>query len=138
MRKFVAACVIPSFLAVPAVAQPKKGTTVAYDLTVTAEGKPYTGTMVLTIAGGTVTGTMNITTPTAVTGTPAGTAKAGRLKLEFPYKMAERACEGQIAMEIPLPKKDAGPATGTALIAGCGRAPDNKLAATVELKLKKT
>lgn len=137
MRKLVALCVIPSFLAVPAFAQSKKGNTVAYDVTVMAEGKPYTGTMELAIAGGKVTGTMEINSPVTVTGTPAGTTKGGRLLLDFPFKMVggERPCEGQIAIDIQLPaKKDAGPTTGKALIGGCGREPGNKLEATVELK----
>jgi hypothetical protein len=136
MIKRVALCAVAAFVvASPASAQAKRAAnTIVYDLTVTAEGKPYTGTMTLAVAGGKVTGDMHITVPTEITGKVAGTAKAGQLNLDFPYRMVERGCEGQIAFPITLPaKKSAAPITSTATIAACGE-PQNKITGAVELK----
>jgi hypothetical protein len=122
--------------AAPAFAQGKKANTMEYDVTVTAEGKPYTGTMTLAIAGGKVTGDMHITVPMEITGKVAGTAKGGQLNLDFPYRMVERGCEGQIAFPLTLPaKRSATPMTTTATIGACGE-PQNKITGEVELKPK--
>lgn len=116
----------------PAGAKP-----VTYDVTITTDGTPYMGTMVLTVAGGKVTGTMNIKQPTAVTGKPAGTVKGGEMALDFPFHMVERKCDGQIEMNVKLPTK-AVETTGTVSIVGCGRDATNKLSGTVALKPAKS
>ena len=138
MIKCLAAVSVLSVLAFTpaAFAQARKANTTVYDLTVTAEGKPYTGTMTLAVAGGKVTGDMHITVPTEITGKVAGTAKGGQLNLDFAYRMVERGCEGQIAMPLTLPaKKSVAPITTTATIAACGE-PQNKITGAVELKPK--
>lgn len=106
-----------------------------YDVTIQADGAAYTGTMELTVVAGKVTGAMNITQPTEITGKAAGASKAGQMKLNFPYRMVQRACDGQIAMDIKMPATAAaGPATGTVSISGCGRPESNPLPGTIELK----
>jgi hypothetical protein len=105
---------------------------VTYDVTIQADGN-YTGTMDIAIAKGVASGDMRITAPGEVIGKVAGTAKAGELKLDFPYTMVQRKCTGQIAMDIKMPAKP-GPATGTVSIVGCGRDATNKLNGTIELK----
>jgi hypothetical protein len=103
-----------------------------YDVTVTAD-QVYTGTMEMTIAGGKVAGTMTLTSPTTITGNVAGTSKAGTLSLDFPYRMTERNCEGNVKMTIKMPAKP-GPASGTMEAGECGGNPDNKTTGTVDLK----
>lgn len=111
----------------------KPGTkSVTHELTVTAD-QVYTGTMVMAVEKGKVTGDMLITTPTAITGKVAGTAKGGVLTLDFPYQMTEQKCEGTVKMSITMPPKP-GPAKGTMEAEGCGRPADQKLTGTVELK----
>lgn len=112
--------------------KPAGANSVTYDITITAEGTPYTGTMDLAIAAGKVTGNMHITKPTEITGKAAGTAKAGDVALDFPYRMVQRNCDGQIAMNFKLAAKMA-PSKGTVSIGGCGRDASNKLAGTIEL-----
>lgn len=123
---------------VPATAQQKKaGNTVKYDVTIKADGGSYTGTMDLATAAGKVSGDMLISQPTEITGKPAGTVKAGVMKLDFPYRMVQRECDGKIVMDIKMPAKaGAGPATGTVSIVGCGRTEANKLPGTIELMPK--
>lgn len=135
MSKLAITMLVAVVVAAPSSAQQKKaGNTITYDITVTAENTPYTGTIALAVAGGKVSGDMHITKPTEINGKPAGTAKAGEMKLDFPYRMVERGCDGRIVMAITLPaKKDAGPATGTAEISGCGRPEGNILPATIEM-----
>jgi hypothetical protein len=138
MIKRVALCAAAMMVVTaPAFAQASKtAKAMEYDLTVTAEGKPYTGTMTLAVAGGKVTGDMHITVPTEITGKIAGTAKGGQLNLDFAYRMVERGCEGQIAFPLTLPaKKSATPLTSTATIGECGQ-PQNKITGAVELKPK--
>jgi hypothetical protein len=132
----VAASVLAAVVMIPIEAQTKKGAkNITYDVTVTAEGKPYTGPMELAVAAGKVTGSMHITAPTEITGKAAGTSKGSQMTLAFPYRMVERACDGQIAMVIMLPqKKGAATATGTVEITGCGRPEGDKLPGTIELK----
>ena len=140
MIRQVTTAVMVAALGVGAAAQTKKpagAKPVTYDVTITAEGKPYSGQMVLAGAGGKVTGTMNITTPTAITGKAAGTVKAGEMTLDFPYRMVERQCDGQIAMSFKLPPKPA-ETKGTVSIVGCGRDASNKLPGTIELKPAKS
>ena len=115
----------------PAAAKPT-----LYDLTITADGTPYTGTLTLTVTAGKVGGEMHITQPTEITGKVAGTVKAGDMALDFPYRMVQRNCDGQIAMTLKAPVKGSG-SKGTVSIAGCGRDAANKLAGTVELVPKK-
>ena len=118
-----------------AAAQTKKpagANTVTYDVTIVAEGTPYTGTMDLTVVRGKVTGSMHITQPTEITGKPAGTVKAGDVALDFPYHMVQRNCDGQIAMNFKLAPKP-GPSKGTVSIVDCGGDPSNKLPGTIEL-----
>ena len=124
---------------VPATAQQKKapGNTVKYDVTIKTDGAAYTGTMDLATAAGKVSGDMVISQPTEITGKPAGTVKLGVMKLDFPYRMVQRECDGQIVMDIKMPAKaGAGPATGTVSIVGCGRTEANKLPGTIELMPK--
>ena len=124
---------------VPASAQQKKApaNSVKYDITIKTDGAAYTGTMELATVAGKVSGDMLISQPTAVTGKPAGTVKAGVMKLDFPYRMVQRECDGQIVMDIKMPAKaGAGPATGTVSIVGCGRTEANKLPGTIELTRK--
>jgi len=110
-------------------AQKKPAPLTKYDLTITVDGKPYTGTMELGVAGGKVNGMMHITKPGEITGTPAGTTKAGQMKLDFPYHMVQNKCDGRIAMDIKVPAKT-GPAKGTVEINGCG---STKQPGTIEL-----
>ena len=112
--------------------KPAGAKAVTYDLTIQADGN-YTGTMDIAVVKGVASGEMRITAPSEVIGKVAGTAKAGELKLDFPYTMVQRKCTGQIVMEIKMPAKR-GPATGTVSIVGCGREATNKLNGTVELK----
>ena len=109
--------------------KPAGAKSVTYDVTITAEGTPYTGTMDLAITGGKVTGNMHITKPTEITGKAAGTAKAGDVALDFPYRMVQRSCDGQIAMNFKLAPKVA-PSKGTVSIIGCD---GGKLPGTIEL-----
>ena len=136
LKQAAAAAVAATIVTSPAFAQSAKAkNSITYDVTVTAEGTPYTGTMALAVSGGKVTGDMHITAPTEITGKAAGTAKAGQFALDFPYRMVQRACDGRIAMAFKLPPKmGATPATGTVEITGCGRPDGNKLPGTIELK----
>ena len=116
-------------------AQEKKASgtkSVMHDLTVTSE-TVYKGTMDLAIDSGKVTGKMVVTSPSEITGTVAGTAKAGVMNLEFPYHMTEQNCDGTVKMTITLPEK-LGLATGTMEAVGCGQDPGEKVTGTVELK----
>jgi hypothetical protein len=113
----------------PMSAQKKPAPARTYDVTITADNKPYTGTMELAAAAGRVTGKMHITQPTEITGTAAGTEKGGLMNLGFPYHMVRNNCDGRIAMSITFPPK-AGPAKGKVEIDGCG---STKLPGTIEL-----
>jgi len=133
LRHVLAASQLAAVAVMPAAGQTKKpANTITYDVTINADGTPYTGTMALAVTAGKVAGDMNITKPTAITGKAAGTVKAAKMDLDFPYRMVQRACDGRIAMAIALPAKmGAAPATGTVSITGCE---GNKLAGTIELK----
>ena len=106
-----------------------------YDVAITVDGQPYTGTMILAVAGGKVSGSMNIKQPGEITGKAAGTVKGSEMLLDFPYHMVQRKCDGDIRMNVKLPpKKDAAAkATGTVSVGGCGRPPDTRLSGTIEL-----
>ena len=134
-RMMAAACF--SLMAViPALAEQSKSAAkpIKYDVTIQADGGSYTGTMDLATAAGKVSGDMHITKPVEITGKAAGTSKAGVMKLDFPYRMVQRECDGRIEMDIKLPAKAAAaPATGAVSITGCGRTDANKLAGTIEL-----
>jgi hypothetical protein len=117
-------------------AQEKKATgtkSVMHDITVTTAENVYSGTMDLTVDAGKVTGKMLVTSPGEITGTVAGTAKAGVLNLEFPYHMTEQNCDGTVKMTIPLPEKMA-TAKGTMEATPCGDNGGDKVTGTVELK----
>jgi hypothetical protein len=135
LRHAGAAALLAAVAMIPIGAQTRKAAnSIPFDVTITAEGKPYTGTMELATAAGKVTGDMHITAPTEITGKPAGTSKGSLMTLAFPYRMVARGCDGKIAMAITLPaKKGAAPATGTVEITGCE---GNKLSGTIELKPK--
>jgi hypothetical protein len=136
MARYLVAGMMVAALAAGLSAQTRKpagAKPVTYDVTITTDGTPYTGTMVLSVVGGKVSGTMNITQPTAVTGKAAGTVKAGEMSLDFPFHMVERKCDGQIAMNFKMPAKPA-ETKGTVSIVGCGRDASNKLPGTIELK----
>ena len=120
----------------PAPAQKQAPNSRTYDVSVTADGTVYTGTMDLAVAGGKVTGDMHITVPSEITGKPAGTVKGSEMTLDYVYRMTDRNCEGTIVMTLKTSAKiGAGPLTGTAQIGECGRDGD-KIPATVELKPK--
>lgn len=138
MMKTVTLTALALLLAVPASSQTKPATkAVAHDLTVkTADGAVYTGTMEMAVEKGKVTGKLHITTPTVITGTVAGTAEKGLMKLEFPYLMAERNCEGSVKIDLTVPAKP-GPSKGTMEAVGCGRDASQKLTGSVELVPKK-
>ena len=121
-------------LTVGAGAQTSKAGTkpVTYDVTITTEGTPYSGTMALTTAAGKVSGTLAITQPTAVTGTVAGTIKGREMRLDFPFRIVERKCDGRIAVKITMPAKPA-EAKGTVSIVGCGRDETNRLQGTIAM-----
>jgi hypothetical protein len=123
-------------IASSASSQTKKPTgtkAVTYDVTINADAV-YTGTMEMAVAGGKVIGSMNLTSPTRITGKVAGTSKAGVLSLEFPYVMTERGCEGNVKMSIKMPPKP-GPAAGTMEAGPCGGGdPGQKVTGTVDLK----
>ncbi len=121
----------------PSAQQKSAAKPVKYDITITADGGAYTGTMDLVTTAGKVSGDLHITQPTEITGKPAGTVKASAMKLNFPYRMVQRACDGQIEMDIKMPPKaGSAPATGTVSITGCGRTEANKLPGTIEMKLQ--
>jgi hypothetical protein len=113
----------------PIAAQKKAPPAKIYDVTITADNKPYTGTMELAVAAGRVTGKMHLTKPAEITGPAAGTEKGGLMNLDFPYHMVQNNCDGRIAMSINLPPKT-GPAKGRVEINGCG---STKLPGTIEL-----
>ena len=138
IERVASAALAAALLASPTLAQSKKAAnSIDYDVTVMADGKPYTGTMTLAINAGKATGDIHITAPSEITGKVAGTSKGGRLALDFIYRMIDRGCEGQIVMTIALPeKKTAAPATGTADIAECGDPAAPRIQGTVELKPK--
>jgi hypothetical protein len=68
-----------------------------YDVAfVLAEGT-YTGTTTFNVdRKGVVTGTMKITSPTAVDGTLAGSVKDGVWTFEYAYTIAEQGCSGTV------------------------------------------
>lgn len=118
-----------------ASAQTKKPTGtkgVTYDVTIKAD-EVYTGTMEMAVVGGKVAGSLNLTSPTRITGKVAGTSKASVMSLDFPYVMTERNCEGNVKMTIKMPPKP-GPASGTTEAGECGGDPNKKLTGTVDLK----
>ena len=133
LRHVVAASLLAAVAVIPVDGQAKKpAKATMYDVTINADGTPYTGTMALAVTAGKVAGEMHITAPTEITGKAVGTVKAGKMDLDFPYRMVQRACDGRIAMAIAVPAKmGAAPATGTVSITGCE---GNKLAGTIGLK----
>ena len=105
-----------------------------YDVTVTVEGAPHTGTMALAVAGGKVSGSMHIKSPDEITGKAAGTVKGGEMLLDFPYHMVVRKCDGNFQAAVKMPDKKA-PAkmTATVSILPCGRPDGSRLPGTIEL-----
>jgi hypothetical protein len=136
LRQLTMAALMIAVAANTGAAQTKKpaGTKgVTYDLTITVDGGVYTGKLDLATTAGKVAGAMHITQPTEITGKVVGTSKAGDMVLDFPYRMVQRNCDGQIAMNFKAPSRTAG-SKGTVSIAGCGRDASNKLSGTMELK----
>jgi hypothetical protein len=139
MTRNIAAAALLSLVAVAPVVTQQKPVPKAtiYNITINADGSAYTGTMALAVTAGRVMGTMTITQPTEINGTPAGTLKTGQMTLDFPYRMVQRACDGRIAMEIKMPAKaGSAAATGTVAITECGRPEGKKLTGTIEMKPK--
>jgi hypothetical protein len=136
-RQFAVCAALAASLAGTALAdaqKPARSRSLTYDVTITVDGQPYTGTMVLAVTGGKVAGTMNIKQPGEITGKAAGTLKDGEMALAFPYHMVERKCDGDITMNIKLPDKPAATkASGTVSVAGCGRPDGNRLPGTIEM-----
>ena len=94
----------------------KKGT--VYDVEFVFDNETYTGKMTLNIDKGAVSGSMNIDSPTPVTGEVAGTLKDTKLALDYPYSMTgENPCTGRVVVDATM--KD-GAAQGTARSSGCG------------------
>lgn len=136
-KSIPAALALCGLIAIPLAAQGKKPPapkTTTYDITVNADGAAHTGIMTLGVAAGKVAGNMHITAPQEITGKAAGVLKGTAMNLDFPYRMVQRACDGNIKMNIKMPAKTAAPASGTVEIIGCGRTDANKLTGTVELK----
>ena len=129
IREASVAVLVGMFTVAPIAAQKKASQARTYDVTITADNKPYTGTMELAVAAGRVTGNMHLTKPAEITGAPVGTEKGGHMNLDFPYHMVQNKCDGRIAMAITFPPK-AGPANGKVTIDGCG---STKLPGTIEL-----
>jgi hypothetical protein len=99
---------------------------------VTAEGQAYTGTMTFAVdPKGAVTGKMRLTDPTEVTGTLAGTVKAGTWTFEFPYEIPEQGCTGVVKGEAKVPA-DGKVIEGTG-VAGGGCTPDQPIQLTFTL-----
>ena len=121
-------------LAGPVYSQTKStAKAVENDLTIKgADGSVYAGRMTMAVEKGKVSGSKHITKPTEITGTVAGTAEKGAMKLAFPYAMTERKCQGTVKMDLTVPAKP-GPVTGTMEAVGCGRDETQKLTGTVEL-----
>jgi hypothetical protein len=135
-KQFAAAALLIAAAISVGSAQTKKPAAakgVTYDMSITADGGVYTGTMLLVTAAAKVTGDMHVKQPTEITGKVAGTTKSGEMSLDFPYHMVQRNCDGQIAMKFKAPAKGGG-TKGTVTILGCGRDASNKLAGTIELK----
>ena len=122
------------FLAGPVYSQTKStAKSIENDLTIkAADGSVYAGRMTMAVEKGKVSGTMLITKPTEITGTVAGTAEKGTMKLAFPYAMTERKCQGTVKMDLTIPARP-GPVSGTMEAVGCGRDETQKLTGTVEL-----
>jgi len=129
IREAALAAVVGLVAVTPIAAQKKPLPAKTYDVTITADNKPHTGTMELAVAAGRVTGKMHITKPSEITGTAAGTEKGGLMNLDFPYHMVQSNCDGRIAMAVNFPPKT-GTAKGKVEINGCG---STKLPGTIEL-----
>ena len=112
-----------SLTAAPALAQKKTAKAPAsqsYDATFVMNGTAYSGTMLLTIKGTTVTGTMNLTDPVAVDGTVAGTLKKGDLALDYPFTVhQDQPCTGRVTVTATM-APDRSTASGHAQSTGCG------------------
>lgn len=129
----VTAMLIGVAIASAASAQPKSapGKAITHDITIKAD-TVYTGTVDIAIDGGKVTGDLRLTSPTPITGKIAGTAKAGVLRLAYPYHMTERNCTGNVKMTIDMPAKP-GTATGIMEATNCGADDGTKVTGTIEM-----
>jgi hypothetical protein len=135
MTRAIAAVIVCGLAVSPLAAQTKKpaAKSTTYDITINADGSPYTGTLeVSPAAAGKVTSKMLIKSPGEITGKGDGTSKGGALHLELAYHRTERPCDGRIVMDIKMSPKS-GPGKGTVEITGCGRPEGNKITGTVEL-----
>src|SRR5574340_301370 len=117
-----------SLLAAAAVAQDAPKTIAsqprAYNLVFDFGDTPYTGTMSLTIAKETVTGTMKIDSPMPVTGDVDGTLKGDVLTLDYAFKMESEGCGGRVHVEGKMAAKQ-DEASGSAKTDG-GCSPDGQ------------
>ena len=88
----------------PAAQKPAASNDHRYDVTIAFDGdRTYTGAMTLTFDGSRVSGKMAIDTPAVVTGTVAGTVKAGALSLDYPYQVAgDSPCTGRVTVSAKL------------------------------------
>ena len=105
----------------PAAQKPAASNDHRYDVTFAFDGdRTYTGAMTLTFDGSRVSGKMAIDTPAVVTGTVAGTVKAGALSLDYPYQVAgDSPCTGRVTVSAKL-SADRSSAAGTTHAEGCG------------------
>ena len=86
-------------------------------------GEVYSGTLTMAIdAKGVVSGKLNLTVPTAVTGPVSGVVKDGVWTFKSTYTVVEQACSGTVegTGKGPVDRKVI---TGTATIQGCSETP---------------
>ncbi len=139
MRIFLTALCLAASAVAPLVHAQEKGSAPAaqprtYNLVFDFGDTPYTGTMALTFAKETVTGTMKIESPMPVTGDVEGTLKGDALVLDYPFKMESESCGGRVHVEGKMTEKQDG-ASGTAKTDG-GCSPDGQpVSGTFTLKL---
>src|SRR5512140_2284868 len=135
---FLAAVCVASLALTPAVRVQQKGSAPppqprTYNLVFNFGDSPYTGTMSLTIAKETVTGTMKIDSPMPVVGDVEGTLKGDALILDYAFKMESEGCGGRVHVEGKMTEKQ-DEASGTAKTDG-GCSPDGQaVSGTFSLK----
>lgn len=135
---FLSSVCLVSLALAPAARLEQKGTAPAtqsrtYNLVFDFGDTPYTGTMSLTIAKETVTGTMKIDSPMPVTGDVEGTLKGDALTLDYAFKMESESCGGRVHVEGKMTARQ-DEAGGTAKTDG-GCSPDGQpVSGTFSLK----
>ena len=136
IQSFACALVVTAGVTSVALAQTEtkpapdaKGTT--YDVAFTFGDTTYSGTMKLTFAKDTISGTMTIDSPVPVTGTVAGKRDGTKLTFDYPYSMGgDQPCSGRVTIEAKMDQKSDS-ASGTAHSVGCS---DQPLDGTFSLK----